>query len=211
MRWLGNVLGANAWGSSFIVGDGQVFPHCTQHQVANIVGSLDGTAPVLRRRRGRGPELARRRAAGSRTCGACPAGGGDAFARFNSSAVYRDNVESYSTVEPAIDLTATSPLAFARVAAGRSTRAGAYPCGAHGAARLEVHAPAADAARDRRDRSRGVRREGDAEDAGSPHLISRSRACTRQARRSHTARPETAMSDESRVPANRIESGEWLR
>ena len=50
---------------------------------------------------------------------ACPAGGGDAFARFNSSAVYRDNVESYSTVEPAIDLTATSPLAFARVAAGR--------------------------------------------------------------------------------------------
>jgi hypothetical protein len=32
---------------------------------------------------------------------------------------YRDDVESYSTVEPAIDLTATSPLAFALVAAGR--------------------------------------------------------------------------------------------
>jgi len=29
-------------------------------------------------------------------------------------------VESYSTVEPAIDLTATSPLAFAFVAAGSS-------------------------------------------------------------------------------------------
>ena len=51
---------------------------------------------------------------------ACPAGGGDRFARFNSTAVYRDNVESYSTVEPAIDLTATSPLAFAFVAAGTS-------------------------------------------------------------------------------------------
>ena len=28
-------------------------------------------------------------------------------------AVFRDNVQSYSTVEPAIDLTALSPLAFA--------------------------------------------------------------------------------------------------
>ncbi len=117
MRWLGNVLGANAWGSSFILGDGQVFPHCTQHQVANIVGSLDGTAPVLAGAAVEGPnsEAATGRLPHMR---ACPAGGGDAFARFNSSAVYRDNVESYSTVEPAIDLTATSPLAFARVAAG---------------------------------------------------------------------------------------------
>ena len=117
MRWLGNVLGANAWGSSFILGDGQVFPHCTQHQVANIVGSLDGTAPVLAGAAVEGPnsEATTGRLPHMR---ACPAGGGDAFARFNSSAVYRDNVESYSTVEPAIDLTATSPLAFARVAAG---------------------------------------------------------------------------------------------
>lgn len=117
MRWLGNVLGANAWGSSFILGDGQVFPHCTQHQVANIVGSLDGTAPVLAGAAVEGPnsEATAGRLPHMR---ACPSGGGDAFARFNSSAVYRDNVESYSTVEPAIDLTATSPLAFARVAAG---------------------------------------------------------------------------------------------
>jgi endoglucanase len=118
MRWLGNVLGANAWGSSFIVGDGRVYPHCTQHQVANIVGSLDGSAPVLAGASVEGPnsEATSGRLPHMR---ACPAGGGDAFARFDSSAVYRDNVESYSTVEPAIDLTATSPLAFARVAAGR--------------------------------------------------------------------------------------------
>jgi hypothetical protein len=43
----------------------------------------------------------------------CPAGRGDRFARFNGRGVFRDNVQSYSTVEPAIDLTASSPLAFA--------------------------------------------------------------------------------------------------
>src|SRR5438093_388918 len=26
--WLGNILGANAWGSSFVVGDGSIFPYC---------------------------------------------------------------------------------------------------------------------------------------------------------------------------------------
>ena len=119
MRWLGNVLGANAWGSSFIVGDGRVYPHCTQHQVANIAGSLDGSAPVLAGAAVEGPnsEATSGRLEHMR---ACPAGGGDRFSRFNSTAVYRDNVESYSTVEPAIDLTATSPLAFAFVAAGGS-------------------------------------------------------------------------------------------
>ena len=119
MRWLGNVLGANAWGSSFIVGDGRVYPHCTQHQVANIAGSLDGSAPVLAGAAVEGPnsEATSGRLEHMR---ACPTGGGDRFARFNSTAVYRDNVESYSTVEPAIDLTATSPLAFAFVAAGTS-------------------------------------------------------------------------------------------
>ena len=48
-----------------------------------------------------------------------PHDGVDTFAQFNgSNAVYQDNVQSYSTVEPAIDLTASSPLAFARQAAG---------------------------------------------------------------------------------------------
>ena len=49
----------------------------------------------------------------------CPADGSDPFAQFNSSqAKFRDEMESFSTVEPAVDLTATSPLAFARLAAG---------------------------------------------------------------------------------------------
>ena len=111
--WLSNILGANAWGTSLIVGDGTTFPHCMQHQVANIAGTLDGTPPVLAGAAVEGPN-------GTLYSGSltdmrpCPADGVDVFAQFNGSgAKFRDNVESFSTVEPAIDLTATSPLAFA--------------------------------------------------------------------------------------------------
>jgi endoglucanase len=113
------VLGANAWGVALAVGDGTTFPHCMQHQVANLVGSLDGSAPILAGAVVEGPNSAA-------TTGVvppmrlCPGTGTDHFAPFNSAAVFRDNVQSYSTVEPAIDLTATSPLAFAREAAARA-------------------------------------------------------------------------------------------
>jgi endoglucanase len=108
-RWLGNILGANAWGTSLIVGDGSTFPHCMQ---ANLVGSLDGSPPVLAGAAVEGPnDFA---ASGTvEHMRACPPNHVDVFARFNSKAVYQDNVESWSTVEPAIDLTASSPLAFA--------------------------------------------------------------------------------------------------
>ncbi len=113
VRWLDNILGANAWGSSFIIGDGGTFPHCPQHQVANLVGSLNGAPPVLAGAAVEGPNQ-------SATSGfvshmqRCPPAGGDRFAPFNGSgAVFRDNVQSYSTDEPAIDLTASSFLAFA--------------------------------------------------------------------------------------------------
>ena len=115
--WLDNLLGANPWGVSFLVGDGTVFPRCMQHQVANLVGSLDGSAPVLVGAAVEGPTRAasRGKLTGMR---ACPAGGGDAYAPFNGHrAVYRDNVQSYSTDEPAIDLTAATPLAFAWLSA----------------------------------------------------------------------------------------------
>jgi endoglucanase len=46
-RWLSNISGANAWGVTFTVGDGETFPDCMQHQVANLVGSLNGQPPVL--------------------------------------------------------------------------------------------------------------------------------------------------------------------
>jgi endoglucanase len=111
-RWLGNVLGANAWGSSFIVGDGSTFPDCIQHQVANIVGSLDGAPPVLAGAVVEGPssETSKGRLEGMRRC---PASGDNVFARFDNAAKYEDNVQSFTTTEPAIDLTASSMLAFA--------------------------------------------------------------------------------------------------
>ncbi|MGA7559986.1 MAG: glycoside hydrolase family 9 protein [Terriglobales bacterium] len=120
-RWLANILGANSWGSSFIVGDGSTFPNCIQHQVANLAGALDGTSggtPVLWGAATEGP-------AGYATSGVldgmipCPANGADPFKKFNGNAgafdpsqraVYRDNTQSYSTTEPGIDLTSTSFL-----------------------------------------------------------------------------------------------------
>jgi endoglucanase len=120
-RWLANILGANAWGSSFIVGDGSTFPNCIQHQVANLAGALDGTSggtPILWGAAVEGP-------ASAATSGVldgmilCPADGVDTFRKFNGNdgafapsnlAVYRDNMQSYSTTEPAIDLTSTSFL-----------------------------------------------------------------------------------------------------
>ena len=120
-RWLANILGANAWGSSFIVGDGSTFPNCIQHQVANLAGALDGTSggtPVLWGAASEGP-------AGYATSGVvdgmilCPANAVDTFKKFNGNdgafdasqaAVYQDNMQSYSTTEPGIDLTSTSFL-----------------------------------------------------------------------------------------------------
>lgn len=113
VRWLANVLGTNAWGISLIVGDGAVFPHCMQHQVANLAGSLDGSPPVLAGAAVEGPNSTTSSGlvSGMRTC---PANGVDQYAQFNGSgATFQDNVQSWSTDEPAIDLTATSPLAFA--------------------------------------------------------------------------------------------------
>ncbi len=111
VHWLDNLLGANAWGASLVIGDGTTFPHCPQHQVANLVGSLNGSSPVLRGALVEGPNsfAATGRVAHMR---ACPRSGGDRFRPFDSRAIFKDNVQSYSTVEPAIDLTASSPLAF---------------------------------------------------------------------------------------------------
>jgi endoglucanase len=131
-RWLANILGANAWGSSFIVGDGSTFPNCIQHQVANLAGALDGTSggtPVLWGASTEGP-------AGYATSGLvggmkrCPANGVDTFKIFNGNdgafnakqtAVYKDNAESYSTTEPGIDLTSTSFLMWSWRLAGQTS------------------------------------------------------------------------------------------
>jgi endoglucanase len=118
--WMDNVLGANPWGVSFIVGDGSTFPACMQHQVANLVGSTNGTPPILAGAAVEGPT---HRASKGLVAGmvTCPPGGGDTYAQFKGhGAVYKDNVQSYSTNEPAIDLTAATPLAFAWLASSDS-------------------------------------------------------------------------------------------
>src|SRR5579863_10145572 len=112
----GNILGVNKWGWSFIVGDGSTFPNCIQHQVATLAGALDGTSggtPILWGAASEGPSS-------SATSGTlqgmnlCPANNVDTFKVFNGNdgkyngsqvAVCRDNVQSYSTTEPGIDLT----------------------------------------------------------------------------------------------------------
>src|SRR4051794_7971368 len=119
--WLGNMLGANPWGVSLIIGAGTRWTNCPQQQPANLLGSLTGGAPELWGAAVEGPTDAAVKG-GYDTMRRCPPRGGDAYARFNGNdgafrpsrtAVYRDDVESYTTTEPAIDLTATSFLAFA--------------------------------------------------------------------------------------------------
>ena len=115
--WLSNILGANAWGTSLIVGDGLVFPNCLHHQIANIAGHLDGTTPVLAGAAVEGPNGVTYSGtqSGMRLC---PADGSNRFGAFDGSrAKFKDDVQSFSTVEPAVDLTAASPLAFAWLSA----------------------------------------------------------------------------------------------
>jgi endoglucanase len=120
-RQLANILGANAWGASLIVNDGSTFPLCMQHQVTNLVPMPPNGPPFLSGAAVEGPNSIA--AKGSLTnMVACPPNGVDTFAQFNGSgAVFKDNVQSFSTVEPAIDLTASSFLAFAWQMAGAPT------------------------------------------------------------------------------------------
>jgi endoglucanase len=111
--WL---LGANAWGTSFMVGVGSTYPRCPQHQIANLTGRplvgavvngpndpslfsdglgdyLDGMVP-------------------------CPAGGGDTFAAFTGhGSRYVDDVRAWQTDEPALDMTGSAVLGAALQAA----------------------------------------------------------------------------------------------
>jgi endoglucanase len=123
-RQLAAALGANAWGMSFIVGAGTTFPHCMQHQVANLSGSLDGRRPLVLGATVNGSnsldvfdESATETPDGAR---ACPADGSDFFSRFTGrDARVLDNVGAWMSVEPAIDFTCAVPLALSRYIAGR--------------------------------------------------------------------------------------------
>jgi endoglucanase len=112
-------LGANAWGTTFVIGEGTVFPHCPQHQVANLAGSLTGGRRVLVGAVVNGPNGAENFTDlgipdGAR---ACPVDGRNRFAAFDRrDARFLDDVRAWPSVEPAIDFTSTGMLAFALTA-----------------------------------------------------------------------------------------------
>jgi len=111
-------LGANGWGTSFVVGAGTVFPHCMQSEIANLAGSLTGRGNIQLGATTDGPSdpsnfVGLSTVDGMRACGA------GHFAPFNTkTAAYEDNVVSWPSVEPADDYTANSLMAFALGAAG---------------------------------------------------------------------------------------------
>ena len=112
-RWLGNVLGANAWGSSLIVGDGTVYPRLPLPPGREPGGLPGRDAARARGGRRRGTERRSELWRSVEACGPARPSGVDEFPRFDNAAVFADNEQSYTTVEPAIDLTASSMLAFA--------------------------------------------------------------------------------------------------
>lgn len=109
-------LGANGWGSSFVVGAGSTFPHCLQSEIANLSGSLTGTGDIQLGATVDGPSDPANFEGLGTVDGmrACAAG---SYAPFNTSAAaYEDNVVSWPSVEPSDDYTAASLLAFALAA-----------------------------------------------------------------------------------------------
>ena len=115
-RQLDVILGSNAWGTTFIVGAGTTFPHCIHHQVANLVGALDGSNPLLIGAVVNGPNGPQSDLGLPDGADACSTPG---FNRFDGQGgVFLDDAGSWPTVEPALDYSVGQVLAFARAAAG---------------------------------------------------------------------------------------------
>ncbi|MYS24137.1 endoglucanase [Streptomyces sp. DvalAA-14] len=113
LDWL---LGANAWGSSFMVGEGSTFPECTAGELGNLAGSLNGTRPLEVGAIVNGPNGTGQFDGGLGDyldgMRPCPASG-DAFAAFTGhGSTYTDDVRSWQSSEPALDMDASGLLAF---------------------------------------------------------------------------------------------------
>jgi endoglucanase len=110
-------LGANGWGTTFVVGAGRTFPHCMQSEIANLAGSRTGTGRIQLGAVTDGPSSPSNFEGLGTVTGmrACSAG---RFGPFDTkNAQYEDNVVAWPSVEPADDYTANSLLAFAFAAA----------------------------------------------------------------------------------------------
>jgi hypothetical protein len=124
----GWALGANAWGSSFVIGAGTTYPRCPQHQVANLTGGTVLEGAVVN-----GPNAA----AAFRDTGVldgmrpCAVAG---FARYNGhGSRYADRIGAWQSIEPADDYTAAAVLATA-LASAPAPDAPAQPAGRPGRA-----------------------------------------------------------------------------
>ena len=119
------VLGANAWGTSFMIGAGSTYPNCPQHQVSNLRSGPDGTAPVLTGAVVNGPNDPAQfeDGLGDYQDGMvrCPADGRDRYDVFSRSDTrYVDDVRSWQTSEPALDMTGSAIIGAALQASAGS-------------------------------------------------------------------------------------------
>ena len=117
------VFGANAWGTSFMVGEGTNFERCPQHVVANLSGRTDGRRPIPRGAVVNGPNGTSVFEDGLDDyldgMNHCPPGGEDPYARFTGhGSRYVDDVRSWQTSEPADDFTALGLYALTLTARG---------------------------------------------------------------------------------------------
>ncbi len=123
--WL---FGANAWGTGFMVGEGDLFPRCMQHQVANLSGSTDGKGPLAVGAVVNGPNGADQFTGGlgdlQSGMTACPANqNSDPFAAFTGhGSRFVDDVRSWQTDEPALDMTGSAIIAAALQEASATAR-----------------------------------------------------------------------------------------
>jgi endoglucanase len=115
-NWL---FGANAWGTSFMVGEGTTFPQCPQHQVGNLAGNLHGKGNALIVGAVvNGPNNVDNFDGGlgdlQDGMRQCPTNAIDPFVSFNTpTSVFVDDVRSWQTDEPALDMTGAAIIAAA--------------------------------------------------------------------------------------------------
>ena len=107
--WL---FGGNAWGVSFMVGEGSNFPQCMQHQVDNIAPGRAVGAVV------NGPNNVSNFEGGlgdyQDGMVKCPKGGADPYNQFSTvDSRFVDDVRSWQTDEPALDMTGSAILGLA--------------------------------------------------------------------------------------------------
>ena len=114
-NWL---LGENAWGVSAMVGVGSRFPLCMQHQIANLNGTVDGSPPIDVGAVVNGPNSAgifRGGLGGFQDAMVrCPPTPSSLYRPYDGrGSRYVDDVRSWQTDEPALDMTGAAILAGA--------------------------------------------------------------------------------------------------